>query len=84
MNKRFEEVNVHTNKTYKLNKKQQRADVLKINLIPNTYLIAYQASNERILTKAVQAYSQREAINTFVTIFPWNQIIAVTLLEGEF
>ena len=72
------------NKTHKSSEKRPRANVLKINLVPNTYLIAYQASNERILTKAVQAYSQREAINTFVTIFPWNQIIAVTLLEGDF
>lgn len=67
------------NRNYKSSEKRTRA-----NIVPNTYLIAYQASNERILTKAVQAYSQREAINTFVTIFPWNQIIAVTLLEGEF
>lgn len=81
--KRIEEMNVRLNKRYKLNKKQRNASVLKINLIPNTYLIAYIAPNDRILTKAIQTYTQKEAIKIFTTMFPWNTIIAITLLEGD-
>lgn len=49
----------------------------------NTYLIAYTAPNDRVLSKRVGADSQAKAIRIFELYNPCSTIIAVTLLEEK-
>lgn len=47
----------------------------------NTYLIAFVARNDRVMSEEIEAKNQKEAIRIFKRYSPCCDIIAITLLE---